>query len=427
MSSNNAITVDGVSKRYEVYQHPSDRLKQFLLPRLTAAFRQPSPNYFREFWALRDISFEVRKGESVGVLGRNGAGKSTLLQLVTGTISPTTGSVHVDGKVSALLELGSGFNPEFTGRENVVLGGAILGWSALETQEKFASIAAFADIGDFMDLPVKTYSTGMYARLAFSAAIHSDPEILIIDEILAVGDAAFQSKCIQRIYRMMDNGVSVLLVSHDAYQVRSICQKAIVLDRGGQRFFGSADRAMDEYLAILAPSQSPPESVAAVVPHNDGGGEIPQAIQNPGTGFTITIEDVEMSTPGHGVTDVVASGDSVQLRFVYRILGNYDGDLSFVVNLYRDDGVYVFGTTTAMCGIAPYAAQSAGVVTVEFPSLGLVSGTYKWRVAVNDGRGLHIIAEAVPVCPFTVEDDFKAVGVVDLENVWHVNAIGEDS
>ena len=176
-----------------------------------------------------------------------------LLQLITGTLTPTTGSMEVNGKISALLELGSGFNPEFTGRENVVLGGALLGWTPAQTQEKFSHIAAFADIGEFMDMPVKTYSSGMYARLAFSAAIHGDPEILVVDEILAVGDAAFQSKCIQRIYRMMDDGVSVLLVSHDAYQVRSICQKALVLDNGEQRFFGSAARAMDEYLVLLSP------------------------------------------------------------------------------------------------------------------------------------------------------------------------------
>ncbi|MGG6461978.1 ABC transporter ATP-binding protein [Solilutibacter silvestris] len=419
MSSEIAIQVQGLSKCYEVYSKPLDRLMQFVAPAFSK-FRSQS-NFYKEFWALSDINFEVHKGESVGILGRNGSGKSTLLQLITGTLAPTTGVVRTSGRISALLELGSGFHPDFTGRENVHLGGAMQGWSPDEMDQRFAAIAQFADIGEFMDMPVKTYSSGMYARLAFSAAIHTDPEILIVDEILAVGDSAFQQKCIKRIYSMMDRGVSVLLVSHDAYQVRSICQKALVLRNGRQVFFGTATRGMDEYISILSEAEQEPGADGQNF-EPDVQSDAPEIA--PTNGFAITIHDVEMRNPETtGCTDAIQSGDPVEISFEYRVHGQYDGDLSFVINLYRDDGIYVFGATTSMRKLAPYDAMLRGRVTAHFPSLKLVSGNYKWRVAVNDGRGLHIIAEAVPVCPFVVEDDFRAVGVYDIDHDWHAVAI----
>ncbi len=421
MSSETVISASHLGKCYQMYQSPSDRLKQFLLPRAAGLFGARGKSYYRDFWALQDVSFELKKGESLGVLGRNGSGKSTLLQIVTGTLEPTCGNVSVNGRISALLELGAGFNPEYTGRENVYLGGALQGWSAAETEDKYAHIIEFADIGEFIEMPVKTYSSGMYARLAFAAAIHSDPELLIVDEILAVGDSAFQAKCLKRLYGMMDLGISVLMVSHDAYQIRSICQKALVLDKGEQVFFGSASRGMDEYITILAKTE-PSEEEGVVIARTSPSPASMDSAAEPSTAdaFFITIHDVCMCN-GSGIsTDVIQSGDAASMSFDYRVHGIYSGDLSFVVNLYREDGTYVFGTTTAMQGLPPYEARPEGHVEVTFPRLPLVSGSYKWRVAVNDGRGLHIIAEAVPVCPFVVEDEFLAVGLVDIPHDWQV-------
>lgn len=236
-SSDIAIRVQNLSKCYPIYDAPRDRLKQFVVPRLQGLVgRKTAKQYFREFWALRDVSFEVKKGETVGIIGRNGSGKSTLLQIICGTLNPTKGGVETRGRIAALLELGAGFNPEFTGRENVYLNAAVLGLSNEEIDTRFDEIAAFADIGDFIERPVKTYSSGMMVRLAFAVAIHVDPEILIVDEALSVGDAYFQAKCAHRIRSIISKGVTVLFVSHDTASVKSLCSRAILLDSGRSLF-----------------------------------------------------------------------------------------------------------------------------------------------------------------------------------------------
>lgn len=224
MSSNNAIEVTGLSKCYHIYDRPKDRLVQML----TLGRKQK----FREFWALCDTSFAIGRGETVGIIGRNGSGKSTLLQMICGTVSPTTGSVTTNGRVAALLELGAGFNSEFTGRENVLLNASILGFPQETMRERMTEVLAFSELGDFLDQPVKTYSSGMYARLAFSIAIHVDPEILIVDEALAVGDSRFVAKCMRRIKEIQERGATILFVSHDIGSVRTLCQRAIWLDNG---------------------------------------------------------------------------------------------------------------------------------------------------------------------------------------------------
>lgn len=232
MSSEFAIKVERLSKGYQIYEQPHDRLKQFLLPRLRRFVGLPPKHYYSEFRALQDVSFEVKKGETVGIIGRNGSGKSTLLQMICGTISPTSGSITSYGRIAALLELGAGFNPEFTGRENVYMNASVLGLTKNEIDSRFDDIAAFADIGEFIEQPVKTYSSGMYARLAFSIAINVDPEILIVDEALAVGDARFVAKCMRRIKDIQERGASILFVSHDVGSVRTLCERAIWLDKG---------------------------------------------------------------------------------------------------------------------------------------------------------------------------------------------------
>lgn len=224
MFSEVSIKVESLSKCYQIYDRPRDRLMQMLAV--------GGKRFFREFWALRDVTFTVGRGETVGIIGRNGSGKSTLLQMICGTVSPTAGAIETRGRVAALLELGAGFNTEFTGRENVLLNAAILGFPREEMEAKMESVLAFSELGDFLDQPVKTYSSGMYSRLAFSTAIHVDPEILIVDEALAVGDARFVAKCMRRIKDIQEQGAAVLFVSHDVASVRTLCGRVIWLDKG---------------------------------------------------------------------------------------------------------------------------------------------------------------------------------------------------
>ena len=231
MTTDIAIRVQNLSKCYQIYDNPGDRLKQFVAPRIKRLLGQKHTPYYREFWALQDISFEVKRGETVGIIGRNGSGKSTLLQIICGTLTPTGGSVQTNGRSAALLELGSGFNPEFTGRENVYLNAAVLGLSKEEVDERFDQIVAFADIGQFMEQTVKTYSSGMMVRLAFAVIAHVDADILIIDEALAVGDAFFNQKCMRFLRSFMKNG-TILFVSHDTASIRDLCNYAVWLEKG---------------------------------------------------------------------------------------------------------------------------------------------------------------------------------------------------
>lgn len=246
------ITVESVSKRFEIYDHPRDQLKQFLFPRIRKMVGLEPGQYFHEFWALKNISMQVCKGESVGIVGLNGSGKSTLLQIITGTLSPTLGKVMIKGRIAALLELGSGFNPDFTGRENVYMNGALLGLTRSEIDSKFEAIQSFADIGDHFDQPLSTYSSGMQMRLAFSVATTFDPDILIIDEALAVGDAFFQQKCFHRIERFKDSGGTLLFVSHDANIVKHLCDRAVLLDQGKAVSSGVPKTVIDLYHGLIA-------------------------------------------------------------------------------------------------------------------------------------------------------------------------------
>ena len=248
MSSDDiSIRVSNLGKCYQIYERPQDRLKQSLVPRLRRRLGQPAPDYFREFWALRDVSFEVRKGETVGIIGRNGSGKSTLLQIICGTLTPTTGTVETSGRVAALLELGAGFNPEFTGRENVYLNGSVLGLSREEIDERFDAIAGFADIGVFIDQAVKTYSSGMYVRLAFAVAVNVNADILVVDEALSVGDMYFQAKCMAHMKRLMESGLTVLFVSHDVAAVKALCRRAVYLDGGKAVSLGATEEVVEAY------------------------------------------------------------------------------------------------------------------------------------------------------------------------------------
>ena len=257
MAEDIAIHVDKLSKTYQIFDTPSDRMKQFVLPRLKSLIGSPVRPYYKEFRALNDISFSVRRGETVGILGRNGSGKSTLLQIIAGTLTPTNGTVQTRGRIAALLELGSGFNPEFTGRENVFFNAAILGLTKEEITARFDAIVDFANIGDLIDQPVKTYSSGMTVRLAFAVQSQINPDILIVDEALSVGDAKFQAKCFDRLRQLKEDGTSILLVTHSSEQIVTHCTRALLIDKGIQLEYGEPKAVVNKYMDMLFGKEAP--------------------------------------------------------------------------------------------------------------------------------------------------------------------------
>jgi lipopolysaccharide transport system ATP-binding protein len=251
LSDNIAISVRNLGKSYLIWANPTDRLKHSLRANLAKFCPIPEKCYHTEFWALRDISFDVAKGETVGIIGRNGSGKSTLLQIICGTLAPTCGACQARGRISALLELGSGFNPEFTGRDNVYMNATILGLSQEEIDEKYPAIVEFADIGDFINQPVKTYSNGMVVRLAFAVSASVDPDILVVDEALAVGDEMFQRKCFARLRSFQENGGTILFVSHAAGAVVELCTRAILLEQGEKLIEGQPKFVVSQYHKLI--------------------------------------------------------------------------------------------------------------------------------------------------------------------------------
>lgn len=261
MSSEVAIKIDSLNKCYQIYENPRDRLMQMLM--------RGRRQYYREFWAVKDISFEIKKGETVGIVGRNGSGKSTLLQMICGTLNPTGGSIQANGRIAALLELGSGFNPEFTGRENVYLNAAVLGLTKEDTESRFDAILAFAEIGDFIDQPVKTYSSGMLVRLAFSVAINVDPQILVVDEALSVGDELFQRKCFSRIEAIKESGATILFVSHSGATIIDLCDRAVLIDSGELLCIGSPKTIVGRYQKLLYASAEKRELIRKQIQISD--------------------------------------------------------------------------------------------------------------------------------------------------------------
>ncbi len=376
MSDEIAIRVAGLSKFYRQYQRPQHRLIQGafgMVSRLSPSsalglrLRQRGDRYSRLFWAVKDVSFEVGRGEIVGIIGRNGAGKSTLLQMICGTVTPSEGEVDVRGRVAALLELGAGFNPEFSGRDNVYVNGSILGLSRAEIDDRFEKIVDFAELHDFIDEPVKVYSSGMFLRLAFSVAVHVDPEILVVDEALSVGDLAFRNKCTDRIREMVARGVTVLFVTHDLGTLQLLCSKVIWLEKGGIKAAGDAVEVSQEYhLALLKKSESSDAPVDASMPvqHETG-----RAL------FT------EVTFP-QGTNPRFAPGDSFCIRFAL-LAKQAIGQSVIGVSIYRSDGDWLIGVTSRDQNIVWPAADAGKVLRGElyFDSLALAPGDYVVAVA----------------------------------------------
>ncbi len=337
---NLALSVDDVSKQYRTYARPGDRLKE--------SITRGRLRRHKEFWALQNISFKIEKGSTVGIVGPNGCGKSTLLQIIAGTLEPTHGEVWHDGRIAALLELGAGFDPEFTGVENVYMNASLLGFSRRETDALFPQIERFAEIGDFLYQPVKTYSSGMYVRLAFAIAASVEPDILIIDEALAVGDAVFQHRCLRRIKELHARGATVLFVSHDAAAVRALCSRAILLKAGRIVIDGKPADVLNRYQKIImereeayeASTNAQPESSVATRPvtpirytfrHGDGSAEIVGA---------------ELLDAERRPVEIVETGEALTLRILARFHADVDDPvIGFLIK--NRHGIHSYGTNTS--------------------------------------------------------------------------------
>ena len=340
MSSSNieyAIQVEKLSKCFTIYNKPIDRLKQSIVPRLLHTLGFPLRDYYQEFWALQDLSLDVRKGETVGILGRNGSGKSTLLQMICGTLNPTSGSIITKGRITALLELGSGFNPEFTGRENIYLNGAILGLPQEEIRARFDDIVNFSGIGDFIDQPVKFYSSGMVVRLAFSVQAMVDPDILVVDEALAVGDELFQRKCFRRLSELKESGTSILFVSHAASQIVEICDRALFLESGRRVLMADPVTAVRAYHKFIYASPEMQPAIIQELMEVDQTREITQ-LQKENLDKPIDGNLSEMSSVSEAKEEVdvefLEAGLVSQSTEVYPILG---GEIRSV-KIYNSDG-----------------------------------------------------------------------------------------
>lgn len=392
------ICVQHLSKCYQIYDTPRDRLKQFVAPRLQSMLGGKPRHFYREFWALRDTSFEIKKGETVGIIGRNGSGKSTLLQMICGTLHPSSGSIQTHGRIAALLELGSGFNPEFTGRENVYMNASVLGLSNEDIDARFEDIVNFADIGEFIEQPVKTYSSGMFVRLAFAVVAHVNPDILIVDEALSVGDIAFQNKCVLKIRELREQGTTLLFVTHDLSTMQLICDRVVWLSHGEVVMSGDPVTVCQEYYV---------ETIG--VKTNEGIGAVAMISQKE-TGMAKFIE-ARHDTHACAEKPVYQVGEAIRFRLAVQAIKPI-GRTIFAVSIFRADGDWVIGQTSLDAGVFWEPQEAGGIQRAKLvlqPNC-LAPGDYLVSFGAN--------SEDLSVCyalsdlgtPFSVRWDFPTWG-----------------
>ena len=411
-----ALRVENVSKQYRIYEHPGDRLKESLT--------RGRWKRHREFWALSDISFEIEAGTTTGIIGPNGSGKSTLLQIITGTLEPTHGGVYHEGRIAALLELGAGFNPEFTGLENIYLNAALMGFSRSETEERLPEIKRFAEIGDFLGQPVKTYSSGMYIRLAFAIAVSAEPEILIVDEALSVGDAVFQHRCLRRIKEMQQNGATILFVSHDPHAIRALCTRGILLNGGRMEADGIPSEVLNRYQKLVMSREAAYEATeATAAAETDEINEL-LLMDEPSVPLSYTyrhgdgsaeILSVEVLDASHSVTEIAETGESLELRVRARF--NKDETDPVCGFLIRNRlGIHVYGTNTDIQQMEFGLVRCGEIIEVTFAfDCWLGVGEFSITVAMHSADGISF--DWVDDCLF-----LRVVSPIVIEGSANLNA-----
>ena len=405
------IKVDHVSKIYKIYDQPTDRFKE--------ALGIGKKLYHKDYYALNDLSFQVGKGEIVGIVGRNGSGKSTILKILTGVLNPSSGHVEVAGKVAALLELGAGFNMEYTGMKNIYLNAAMMRVSEEEIEKKLPEILAFADIGDYIHQPVKTYSSGMFVRLAFAVAINVDPDILIVDEALAVGDARFQMKCMDKFMEFVERGKTILFVTHDVNSVKRFCNRAIWLNQGRMIMGGNTDEVTDRYLDFLKSDMPIDQFLSQIVA--------------PAASNTVQTPDVDTSgidiVETYGLRMLDQSGREIdEIRFGQKVVlkvGYVVADTSVEapllgVAIRRIDNEYICGINTKLDHVDIPWQEGYNEVTLTYSNFNLVGGEYYFDVGIFDKTGIVNLDYKARIKNFFVKMDYIAEGVVVLDHEWSV-------
>lgn len=412
-----AISVDNVTKLYKLYDKPSDRLKE--------ALGLTKQKKYREHYALQNLSFEVKKGECVGIIGTNGAGKSTILKIITGVLNPTHGNVTINGRISALLELGAGFNMEYTGIENVYLNGTMIGFSREEIDAKMDDILAFADIGDFVNQPVKTYSSGMFVRLAFAVAINIDPEILIVDEALSVGDVFFQAKCYQRFEDFKKMGKTILFVSHDMGSINKYCDRAILLNKGTKYMDGEPKEVIDVYKKLIVNAgndEDNTKSGKSAAQKSDDGLWMDklhknESVQEYGNGYAHIIDYAIIDEYGMITNTISANTEytiKIRVKFAQKV------HMPIVAFTIRDlKGVEIAGTNTMYedKNISDKAENDEVIVTFK-QKMKLRGGEYLMSLGCTgyqDGEFI-VFHRLYDVCDLTVINEKNIVGLFDIES-----------
>lgn len=380
-----------------MYDNPKFRLIGPLVNKFRTTVGLNEKVFYREHWALRDLTFSINKGDSVGIVGRNGAGKSTLLQMLTGTLTPTSGNIEIKGRVAALLELGAGFNPEFTGHENIYMNASILGLSKEEINNSYQSIVDFADISDFLHQPVKTYSSGMYVRLAFAIAANVQPDILIIDEALAVGDIRFQLKCLKHMNHLKQNGTTILFVSHSPEQVKRFCNKALWIDAGNVREIGSATDVCDKYNDYMYQVENPSDDTT----EHSGN-----------TGAPAKILSTKLNS------DFVKTGESLTLTIEYEVKDEIIEGLLVGAALYSSERKYLYGINTDLDQKQIINVKGKHKIDYIIPKLPLLPGSFSFDVGVMGEKSLVGFDYVTDASKFTVFNDYEGEGIISIDHEW---------
>jgi lipopolysaccharide transport system ATP-binding protein len=409
-----AVSIRGVSKRFRLYRGR----RVYTVKDLIVRGGRGGLLAGEEMWALRDVSLELSRGRMVGLIGSNGSGKSTLLKLIGGVLKPTTGTVAVTGRVSALIELGAGFHPEFTGRENIYINGVLLGLSRTEIRERFDQIVAFAGLAPHIDNPVKTYSSGMYMRLGFAIAVTVDPDVLLIDEVLAVGDEAFQHKCVGRIQEFKAQGKTILLVTHDLGSVERLCDEAVWLDGGRVQAHGGTREIVDRYLDHVARQETQDLGAA----HQEAEAAVAAGDPRRWGSREIELTGVRLRDAAGQERYLYDSGEPCTIHLAYRVNRVVDEPV-FGIGIFRKDGVCCYGTNTAIDEVRLGKLGGEGELTVRLDRLDLVEGEYLLDVAVHAPDG-HAYDYHSRLYAFAVRARVKDVGIARLAHTWRHHDAG---
>lgn len=415
--SDTAVRFDNVTKIYKLYDSPKDRFKE--------TFSIRKKRYSKDFYALNDVSFTINRGETVGIVGKNGSGKSTLLKILTGVLNQTAGGIGVNGKISALLELGAGFNMEFTGMENIYLNGTILNIPKEEMDKKLDSIISFADIGEFIHQPVKTYSSGMFVRLAFSVAIHVDPEILIVDEALAVGDTRFQMKCMDKFVEFMNAGKTVIIVSHDLNMIKRFCKRAIWLNDGALVMDGDVDTVTDRYNDFLKSGLAFAEYSESLKLEKTGAEEGAEAGGASGAPDSERNAIAEISSvklfdkSGNEISDV-PFGEDITLEIDYEVFEENVAYPVLGVAIRSVDHKYICGLNTLLDDKRIPWVKGHNVCRLTYERFNLTGGGYYFDVALFDKTATVNFDYQTQIKRFFVKMDYIAEGITVLHHEWKI-------